>query len=345
MQAELGANRPVFAAFWRFASERQLIYERRVCGIAPPWTCDPVLAAYRFTNVYRAADRVSQDLIRDVLDSGSYEPADEVLRIALFRFFNKPETWQLLRRELGDLRCGSFDPADAERALASARADGATIYSAAYIVPPVPGFGSTKHVGHVRLAVSMAEGALPERLQQAASLREVFVTLRELPGLGDFLAYQLAIDLNYSDWMAHDEDDFVVPGPGAIDGLSKIYPGVHRRQAVELIRRLTDEQEAWFDHFELPFGGLFGRRLHLIDVQNLLCEISKYTRVTHPEVSGVSGRTRIKQAFSAAGALRVPVFPKKWGLRVPTSRPSEYEASDPWAAQGELFSHRAFVVQ
>jgi hypothetical protein len=36
-------------------------------------------------------------------------------------------------------------------------------------------------------------------------------------------------------------------------------------------------------------------------------------------VVGVSGRTRIKQAFTAAGAVRTPVFPTKWGLDVPPS--------------------------
>src|SRR3546814_5259976 len=42
---------------------------------------------------------------------------------------------------------------------------------------------------------------------------------------------------------------------------------------------------------------LFGRQLHLIDCQNLFCEISKYTRVSHPDIAGVSGRTTIKQEY------------------------------------------------
>ena len=32
----------------------------------PPWTSDPILLRYRFTNAYRAADRVSQFLLRRV---------------------------------------------------------------------------------------------------------------------------------------------------------------------------------------------------------------------------------------------------------------------------------------
>jgi hypothetical protein len=99
------------------------------------------------------------------------------------------------------------------------------------------------------------------------------------------------------------------------------------RRAADVIRALTDEQEAWFEHFGLPFAGLFGRRLHLIDVQNLFCEIGKYSRVAHPEIRGVAGRTRIKQSFKPAGAIPSPFFPPKWFPRstnfdvVPCPRP------------------------
>ena len=56
----------VFNTYWRFAAERQSVFFRRVCGALPPWTSDPILLRFRFTNAYRAADRVSQFLIRQV---------------------------------------------------------------------------------------------------------------------------------------------------------------------------------------------------------------------------------------------------------------------------------------
>ncbi|MDE0001210.1 MAG: putative DNA base hypermodification protein, partial [Rhodospirillaceae bacterium] len=54
----------LYPTLWRFALERQLIYLRRLSGRATPWTDDWVLSTYRFTNAFRAADRVSQYLIR-----------------------------------------------------------------------------------------------------------------------------------------------------------------------------------------------------------------------------------------------------------------------------------------
>lgn len=54
----------VFDTYWRFAAARQWVYFARLSGAPRPWTEDPILASYRFTNCYRAADRVSQHLIR-----------------------------------------------------------------------------------------------------------------------------------------------------------------------------------------------------------------------------------------------------------------------------------------
>jgi hypothetical protein len=303
---------PVFESYWRFAAERQAVYERRLLGSNPPWTNDTIISSYRFTNAYRAADRVSQYLIRHVIYSGDESVDQTVFRVLLFKFFNKIETWTLLEEEFGTPAVGSFDPSRANQLMVRARASGRRIYSNAYIVPPVPGWRTPKHEGHLNLAVDLVESGLAQRVQSTSNLEELFRLLRQVPGVGNFLAYQFAIDLCYSNVVRHDEDEFVVAGPGALDGLSKVFPEMDLRRASDVIRRLTEEQEAWFEHFGLSFAGLFGRRLHLIDVQNLFCEISKYARIAHPEFAGVAGRTRIKQSFRPGAPVPTPFFPPKW---------------------------------
>ena len=79
----------------RLAAERQRVYHARLTGQPAPWTEDPIVAEYRFTNAYRAADRVSQDLLR-VIYNGPQAASDVLLRTLLFRFFNKPQTWNAL---------------------------------------------------------------------------------------------------------------------------------------------------------------------------------------------------------------------------------------------------------
>src|SRR5437867_2269407 len=52
----------VFDTYWKFAFERQAIFFRRANAEPWPWTIDPILSDYKFTNVYRASDRISQFL-------------------------------------------------------------------------------------------------------------------------------------------------------------------------------------------------------------------------------------------------------------------------------------------
>lgn len=68
----------VYDTYWRFATKRQEMFMQRVAGSPPPWSDDPVLSQHRFTNAYRASDRVSQYLIRNVLYEGP-QAEDEVL--------------------------------------------------------------------------------------------------------------------------------------------------------------------------------------------------------------------------------------------------------------------------
>lgn len=303
----------VLESYWFLATERQRVYHARLAGEAPPWTQDPILSHYRFTNAYRAADRVSQDLIR-VIYGGSQAAADVLLRTLLFRFFNKPETWRALAAERGEISADDFDVDDYADILDGLMAKGKRIYSAAYIVPPPPFGHARKHRNHLALIEHMMRSGLDGKLARARSLQDVFHLLASYPSLGPFLAYQLTIDLNYSTLIDFDEDDFVVAGPGAVSGLMKCFPDARGVAAPDLIRWIVDTQEEQIQHFGVRFRDLFGRRLKLIDCQNLFCETDKYARIAHPTRRGVGNRTRIKQQFSMNGPLSWPVFPPKWGL-------------------------------
>jgi hypothetical protein len=315
----------VYDSYWRFAAERLAVYMRRLSDPDGPWTADPVLRSYRFTNTYRVADRVSQYLVREVQyhPQRSSAPAEVFFRTILFKLFNRIETWELLERELGPVSWQSADLDAVSAVLDRAMSKGTRIYSAAYIMP-APRLGAVrKHENHLRLLASMMEDGLPARVARAPSLAAVYELLRPWPGLGAFLAFQYTIDLNYSTLLDFDEAEFVVAGPGAIDGISKCFSSTGGRSAEQVIDVMVDVQDAEFARLGIDFPGLFGRRLQPIDCQNLFCEISKYSRVAHPEIAGVSGRTRIKQGYSGGGTLADPVFPDRWDVRVPARVMSE----------------------
>lgn len=306
---------PVFDTYWRFATLRQDVYYRRLAGRSAPWTEDAILAQHRFTNAFRAADRVSQFLISDVIYSSSESSwEDQVFRTLLFKFFNKIETWQELERECGPLTPATYDFAGYATVLDRRRDRGDRLYSAAYMIPPPLLGEASKHRNHLRLLELMFEKDVAGNLSSAESMSRAYETLIAFPSIGRFLGFQFVIDLNYGTGLNFTEMDFVVAGPGARDGVRKCFGKASDGIEEPIIRWMAEAQEDQFHRLGLEFNTLFGRRLQLIDAQNLFCEVDKYARVAHPEIQGVSGRSRIKQSFSEHGLPAAPSFPPKWNL-------------------------------
>ncbi len=308
----------VYDSYWRFAAERQAVFFRRVFGEKQPWTDDPVLAIYKFTNAYRASDRVSQYLIRNVIyrDDLPKSPREVFFRIMLFKIFNKIETWEILEHAFGSITFEDYRFTTYDAVLSGARQAGYRIYSAAYIMPPGRhAFGQfAKHQNHLLLLERMMADNLVEQLVQIRTMQEGFEKLRAYPTIGDFLAYQFITDINYSELTEFSEMDFVVPGPGARDGLRKCFVDSGGLNEPELIRLIADLQEREFERLGLHFRSLWGRRLQLIDCQNLLCEIDKYSRVVFPQIAGRTGRVRIKQKFVPTPKPIKPFYPPKWNI-------------------------------
>lgn len=309
----------VFDTYWKFASERQNVYMRRVEGKPGPWTSDEIIDSYKFTNTYRAADRVSQYLIKHVLYGGKYSAEDTIFRTLLFKIFNKIETWELISREVPDeITLANFDLDRWCQVLDKAKSNKTSIYSAAYIMPSGKSDNpksNTKHRFHLELLKSLHENGFYSSLIESHSMKEAYEKLLSLPSIGSFLAYQYVIDLNYSDVFQFSENDYVMPGPGAKDGIKKCFKDLGDYTEEDIIKMMVDEQDEHFNRLNLDFKSLWGRELQLIDCQNLFCESDKYARVAHPDISGFSGRTRIKQKYSPTSLPQEkPWFPPKWDL-------------------------------
>ena len=308
----------VFDTYWRFAAERQDVFFRRLQGQRRPWTADPIIEEHKFTNAYRASDRVSQYLIRNVIYRDDLpESAEEVcFRILIYKLFNKIETWELLEKALGDITYEDYSFKRYDAVLTKALARGQRIYSAAYIMPPGSrAFGhSAKHQNHLKLLESMMRDELPARLAGARRMQDAFELLLSYPTIGDFLAYQYVTDINYSEVTNFSEMDFVMPGPGALDGIRKCFSSLGGLNEPEIIKIVAERQVDEFARLGLQFRTLFGRRLQLIDCQNLFCEVDKYARVAHPEFMGRTGRSRIKQKFAPIAKPIAFWYPPKWGI-------------------------------
>ena len=308
---------PVFRTYWEFAAKRQRIFFARLTENQARYAADPVLSRYRFTNTYRASDRVSQYLIRNVIYSDQWQPEDLFFRILIFKFFNKIETWESLESALGEVRWQSCRYEDYDRVLASRIADGKTIYSSAYIMASGKSQigNDRKHQNHLRVIEMMMGDRVPERILQQPNLESVYRLLRAYPCIGPFIGYQFVVDLNYSPMEKFSENDFVEAGPGALDGMTKCFSDFGDYMPNDIIRYMVDIQEQAFSDFDIEFCNLWGRTLHLIDCQNVFCEVDKYARVAYPDIAGRSGRKRIKQIYSPSRRhLPKPFYPPRWNI-------------------------------
>ncbi|KST69912.1 nucleotide kinase domain-containing protein [Mastigocoleus testarum] len=308
----------VFDTYWLFAAERQKIFFKKLQNASMPWTKDQILSSYKFTNAYRASDRTSQYLIRHVIYRSDLPTSKEEVffRIILFKIFNKIKTWELLEHHLGQIVYADYSFERYDKVLTEAMESGKRIYSAAYIMPSggkILGY-TTKHRNHLKLIEKMMGDELSKQLADASSMQRGFELLLKYPTIGNFLAYQFITDINYSEITNFSEMEFVIPGPGALDGIRKCFSDLGGLKETDIIRYMADNQESEFKRLELDFKSLWGRPLQLIDCQNLFCEVDKYARIKHPEISGISGRTRIKQKYSANSQPFDCWYPPNWGI-------------------------------
>ena len=309
----------IYNVYWKFATERQNVFFSKLSGDITQATTDPILLKYRFTNVYRASDRVSQYLIRNVIYSNNqdYSPENMLFRILLFKLFNKIETWEILEQALGNISYDEYSYKKYNDILNEQLLKQVRIYSAAYIMPSgKSSFGHLrKHQNHLALLEMIMKDGFSSKVAKARNLESLYHILLQYPTFGRFLAFQLSIDINYSQLCDFDEMSFVVAGPGAQNGIQKCFGTLGNYSNEDIIKYMAEKQQNEFERLGLDFKDLWGRPLQLIDCQNLFCEVDKYCRVAYPSSLGKSDRKRIKQKYRPSPRDKIDYFfPPKWNI-------------------------------
>ena len=203
----------VYDLYWYFACERQNIFIKKLNGEPAPWTNDKILQEYKFCNSYRVNDRVSQYLLKNVIYNGkSYSNEDMLFRILLFKLFNKESTWELLLNNFEDINLKNFNFNEYSRVLEKAISNGIKIYNDAYISCANKAFGyDRKHDNHLALLNKMFNGdKMQNKIVKCKTMEEAFNIIKSYPLIGNFMAYQLVTDINYSEVVNWKEDEFTV---------------------------------------------------------------------------------------------------------------------------------------
>lgn len=313
--------------FCAFASERQAVFNRKQAGATPPWTLDTVLANHKFTNCYRVLDRVSQYLIREIInpayesDVGWTSPL--FCKIYLFKLFNKIETWEAIPPGYLVTDNSFYMVHDI---LGWARNHTEPLFSNAYVYCT----SDSKYDNRIDLYFAALNKMLaddaPNQIHNMFmtgknnGFADVFEYLRGFYGFGDFLAYQFAIDFSYAMPVQVNLNNFVVPGPGCIRGMEKVFGDkLLKSQMPMLLKEMTYHQRGLFEMCDVPFpwvqidGGYEG--LALNDFQNMFCEFDKYSRSVYPDMNVASSkRKKIKTAYRAEYCKPIEpiVLPWSW---------------------------------
>ncbi len=305
----------VYDLYWYFACERQKIFWKKRNGEAPPWTDDKILQEYKFCNSYRVNDRVSQYLLQNVIYNGKrYSKEDMIFRIVLFKLFNKESTWELLLKHFSDITLKTFDIKKYSEILENALKNGIKIYNDAYISCANKAFGyNRKHDNHLALLNKMfKEDKIQYKIIKCKTMEEAFTLIKSYPLIGNFMAYQIVTDINYSEAVNFKEDEFTVAGPGSIRGIMKCFIDKGKMSDEDIIRYMYEHQDEEFKRLNLEFKRIGNRPLQLIDCQNIFCELDKYCRQAMPELK--SNRIRIKKHYIPKKEKINYIYPPKWNL-------------------------------
>lgn len=245
----------------KFAKARHRLWEGKT-------TKSQILTTRKFTNVFRVLDRGSQYLL-DLMNL--YEdPLDRLALSYFYRQVNRPDTMEdIITLNLGYIPGAReiFDPGFYDNVVEEAvAARPGSFLSGAYIILIKPGDSR----GTVAKMQEMFPAARPhlEKVAGLTTLADRVKELQKTPGLGPFLAMQIATDMGYCQGEEDQENSFILAGPGSRKGVKFISD----RKAEDVIKSFpVDLLPA------LPNSN--GRPASWMDIQNVFCEFSKYARL------------------------------------------------------------------
>lgn len=311
------ADQKMLDLFVHYATERQNVHERRAAGLPQSeWTEDHILRTRRFCNNFRVADYGSQYVLKELLADSPDLPTT-LFRAAFYRLTNEPSFWDFMCAQLGGMpTLEHLQDGTVALVMRLAHAANWKIFRGAYLISF--GAASKGQKKHEHLAHFLMDHFHPEglhsvwpRFAAADTLYARICALESISRIGPFLAQQIATDINYSEHHLGTENDRVVLGPGSTKGLRFIYgdsiiPGGNYHHVNGQLKILELRDSLQHITLELPSGATRG--LSLLDIQNVLCEFSKYVR----EVNKLDFRLPEKPSFTVRPGASKLVLPRHW---------------------------------
>lgn len=263
-------------AFYDYMIERENIRLRRAAGAPKPWTDDPILQQYKFTNVKRAHDKTSrllnQEFYRDHQDD---RPEVILFNCAMARYWGTIEMMRAVGWQ------SDFRPRHLKDVANRRMKAGERVFTGAYVITnaSLPGskIGIVVDV-FLKSVWEQAPGIVPWRT--CGSWRLFVETLSKADGFGgtSFMSKEATLDTFYFrhfwDPYPKDKNDWTPIGPGSMRGAARVTQSEKDKlgpgPTLEICKALFAERfKYWPDNWV---------ELELTDIQFCLCEFQKYER-------------------------------------------------------------------
>jgi len=272
--------------FYEFMIKREAIRFRKETGGKWPWTDDPILQKYKFTNVKREHDRTTK-WMRDYFtgpNARENNRAEVLFNCAFFRYFGTLEFaaaagWQKLHSFAKPSHRISLKVLARDRMKAKER-----VFTGAYVITN-QGLKLPKEevvVDHFLLPFSKVVDSLVSIMDETRSWQAVAARMRSLKGFGGsgFMTKEVLQDALHTTAfpVCDDLNTWCPVGPGARRGLNRVFGyefDTKLREDVYLMM-LLELYEERFNYWPPDFI-----LLDLHDIQFQLCEFDKYERVVH----------------------------------------------------------------
>jgi hypothetical protein len=254
--------------FW--VEEREHIRHQKDLGLPPPWTDDPIMASYRFCNVFREDDLVTQWIHKNWLYPNLNSPMLQ-FAMTMARMVNWPETL----KDLGFPHI--WYPDHFVMTIGARKISKMKCWTSAYMITGGYSEGGKSKEAIIADVLTQALATMDkDPIRVGDSLELASIKLRT-PGIGTFLGGQIIADLKHSPLLAaaYDWHTWCAVGPGSTAGLNYLYD---RNPATILA-------ETQFRTEVLQIRELIAKetelKLDAQNTQNCLCEFSKYVRTKY----------------------------------------------------------------
>lgn len=283
--------------YYYYLTERHSIYKKKLAGLPKPWTDNVIMQSNSFTNDHRYLDKTSKWYINNIVDNSSLTYSDKVWRAIIFRLYNKIETAELIELSNPDFFSfrymkTSIDSINAYPNDPFSRAYKIIGIKYAYRNDPtyISGYDVWKGslLNHIYNLYILNHGMVPMELESSGE--SCIRWLKDnIKGCGDFIAYQIFVDLTYIDEFPLSDNWTVLAGPGCKAGINMLCADRSGLSYEEFLYWMRDNIDRLFISIDSAYDvhKLFEdlpeewQYWSLQSIENSFCEFSKLNYLMH----------------------------------------------------------------